>query len=248
MRTIKRHSRTLNKGKWAIIVAIADAYAAEKDKWLCELSRAGQTYNLRSDRLKRDVLVKQGYKSDSGLQARQWKLALKDSVETLDKSCKALFVDLKPLIMRNHSLTDEQRHYCFWLMSAYERMQGLLTRKYPVPEFSILRKDIRKAGNYLNRIIRRHRGNNPRVKQSRSFCIDANMYSLFEKDSAQYLEIMTLAKGKRITVPLLGNGKISGNLRIVLDRTKQAIEIHQTAEICQRWVPLTDSVTALDFG
>ena len=59
MRTVKRHSRELNKGKWETVVAIAEAYAAEKDKWLAELSHAGQMEKLRSDRMQRDILVKQ---------------------------------------------------------------------------------------------------------------------------------------------------------------------------------------------
>ena len=122
MRTIKRHSRELNKGKWETIIAIADAYASEKDKWLVELSYAKQTGKLRSHRILRDCLVKQQYTSPSGLQARQWKQALKDSVETLDKNWQALFVELKPLIMGNKNLSEKQKHYCFWVLGSYDRL------------------------------------------------------------------------------------------------------------------------------
>ncbi len=248
MRTIKRHSRKLNKGKWETLLAIAGAYATEKDKWLCKLSQAGQTVNLRSDRLQRDILVKQGYKSENNLQARQWKQALKDSVETLDKKWKALFAELKPLIMGSKNLSETQRHYCFWVMSSYERLQKLLLRDYPTPEFPLTSTDLRQAGNYLNRIIRRHKGNDPRIRRARSFCVDADMYSIREIDGAQYIEIMTLQRGQRVRVPLLGNGQISGNLRIVLDNTKQTIEAHQTVEVCQRWEAVQGTTEALDFG
>jgi hypothetical protein len=248
MRTIKRHSRELNKGKWETIVAIADAYASEKDKWLVELSYAKQTGKLRSHRILRDCLVKQQYTSPSGLQARQWKQALKDCVETLDKNWQGLLVELKPLIMGNKNLSEEQKHYCFWVLGSYERLQNLILRAYPVPDFTIASLAFRKAGNYLNRIIRRHKGNAPRVKKARSFCVDANMYCVSDIDGAQYIEIMTLAKGKRVTVPLVGKGKISGNLRIVLNREKQAIEAHATAEVCQRWTAKPGTAEALDFG
>ena len=123
-----------------------------------------------------------------------------------------------------------------------------MLRKYPVPGFSVAAQHFRKAGNYLNRIIRRHKGSVPRVKKARSFCVDANMYSIVENDETQYIEIMTLARGKRVTVPLLGKGKISGNLRIVLDHTKQAIEVHETAEVCPRWTAKPFTTEAVDFG
>ena len=74
------------------------------------------------------------------------------------------------------------------------------------------------------------------------------MYCVSDIDGAQYIEIMTLAKGKRVTVPLVGKGKISGNLRIVLNREKQAIEAHATAEVCQRWTAKPGTTEALDFG
>ncbi len=191
MRTVKRHSRELNKGKWETIVAIAEAYAAEKDKWLAELSHTGQMEKIRSDRLQRDILVKQKYISPEGLQARQWKQALKDSVETLDKNWKGLFVELRPLILGNKNLTVEQRHYCLWVLSSYERLQGLVLRDYPIPAFSIAAPHIRKAGNYLNRIIRRHKGSVPRVKKARSFCVDANMYSIVENNETQIIIVVS---------------------------------------------------------
>ncbi|MBI5756095.1 MAG: hypothetical protein HZA12_04140 [Nitrospirae bacterium] len=86
MRTIKRHSRRLNKNKWDTISNIAHSYAQEKDKWLCELSCTDNIDKLYSDRILRDMLVQNGYISPHGLQARQWKLALKDAVETLDRN------------------------------------------------------------------------------------------------------------------------------------------------------------------
>ncbi len=248
MRTIKRHSRTLNKGKWKTIVAIAEAYTSEKDKWLCELSCAENTDKLRSDRIQRDILVKQKYASGYGLQARQWKMALKDSVETLDKNWKALFTVLRPVVMKNSNLSESQRHYCFWVLGSYERLKEVLLHQYPVPDFSLADADRHKTANYLNRIIRRYKGKAPRVRKARSFCIDANMYSIVEKNDAQYIEVMTLQKGSRVMIALLGKGKISGNLRIVLDSEKQAIELHETAEVCQRWTAKADTAEALDFG
>ncbi|MBI5755617.1 MAG: transposase [Nitrospirae bacterium] len=248
MRTIKRYSRRLNRSKWSAISDIARSYASEKDKWFCELSHTGNTEKLSSDRIQRDILVKSRYQSLFGLQARQWKLALKDAVETLDKNWQALFASLSPLIYNNTNLSDAQRHYCYWILKSYAYLKMLLMRDYPIPDFKISPKDIKKAGSYLNRIIRKHRGRNPSVKGSRSFCLDQNMYTVFEENNTQYISIMTLSRGKRLIIPLLGRGVVSGNIRIILNRNKHMVEVHQTANIKAKRIPESNPVEAIDFG
>ncbi|HAM50551.1 MAG TPA: hypothetical protein DCP92_07575, partial [Nitrospiraceae bacterium] len=100
--------------------------------------------------------------------------------------------------MSNKNLCEEQRHYCFWILKSYDRLQGILQRHYPRPRFTIAWKDLKQAGNYLNRLIRAREGRTPRVRRGRSFCLDANMYRVFEENSAQYLSIMTLARRDRL--------------------------------------------------
>jgi putative transposase len=249
MRTIRRHSRQLNRQKWEMLLGIAEAYGKEKDRWLCELSSVGNIDRLSSDRIQRDILVQSGYRSPFGLQARQWKIALKDAVETLDRHWQAIFQKILPLIYTNSNLTDEQRHYCFWVLKSYTRLKQLILRDYPVPDFEITEKEIRKAGNYLNRIIRRHKGNSPRVGIYRSFCLDQEMYQVFEHNGTQYISIMTLNRGKRLVIPLSGRTVINGNIRVVLDSTRQAVEIHYTANLKRRHSGKKDnSKEALDFG
>jgi transposase len=158
--------------------------------------------------------------------------------------------------MGNSNLDDDRKHYCFWLMKDYGRILDLFAHKYPEPGFKdkngtvvvLGYKRRKQAAHYLNRIIRRHRGNYPRVKKARSFCVDANMYTVFEEEGAQYISVMGLEKGKRVIVPLLGTGTISGDLRIVLDCQKQRIEVHRAVDVKQRWLPADGVIEALDFG
>jgi len=235
---------------------VAKANAAEKDHWLQSLAPLGRVGLLQSHRILRDELVARGYANAQGLQARQWKCALKDAIETADRNWKALFVELAPLVFANSNLDDDQKHYCFWMMKDYSRIQRLLQYGYPEPDFKdkdgnvilLGHKRRKQAGNYLNRIIRKHKGKWPRVKKSRSFCLDANMYDVFEEGGVQYLSIMTLCRGKRVPIPLLGRGKIAGNLRIVLDYDRHRIEVHRAVDIKQRWLPQDGVMEALDLG
>ncbi|MGD0886345.1 MAG: hypothetical protein ABSA46_16000, partial [Thermodesulfovibrionales bacterium] len=88
------------------MVGVAKANAAEQDHWLQYLAPLGRVGLLQSHRILRDELVARGYANAEGLQARQWKCALKDAIETADKNWKALFAELAPLVFANSNLDD----------------------------------------------------------------------------------------------------------------------------------------------
>jgi len=105
----------------------------------------------------------------------------------------------------------------------------------------------RTVRNFIRRVIRRHRGRRPRVRRARSVCLDANMYTVFQEDSTQYIKVMSLKKGERIVIPLCGNTPIRGNIRLVLDPSFLRVCIHFTASV--KKVPaLLGLECALDAG
>ena len=98
MRTVKRQTRVLNKGKHRRLQAVAQGYAAEKNDWLERLSATGYRARLKQHRKIRDEFVAQGYQSRHGLPARLWKLALIEACETLDKYYQSHFEALRKKI------------------------------------------------------------------------------------------------------------------------------------------------------
>jgi transposase len=182
--------------------------------------------------------VAAGYEGSFGLQARQWKMALKDAFETVDRQWLALAEGLRSSVMarkKEGRFTESQAHYAFWVLKSSRRMTQLVGGKAPTPEhFEIEGDEMRQAVAYLRRVIRRERGNNPRVRKARSFALDAEMYTVFEQNGRQYIKIMTLVPGQRQTIPLTGQGDIRGNLRIVLDEEKQRVEVHRAIDVRPR--------------
>ena len=77
-RTIKRYSLKLNTGKWLKLIEIVTAYVWQKDNFLVSYAIPATYSRYSSWRQARNELVKVNYSSPSGLQARQWKLALPD--------------------------------------------------------------------------------------------------------------------------------------------------------------------------
>jgi hypothetical protein len=248
MRTIRRVSLKLNREKWKRIKELVEAYAKEKDAHLLFFGNDASFAGCAGDRDRRDLLVHAGYRSGFGLQARSWKLALKDAIETTDKQWSQIAADLRPCIAQNTEWREEMKRYAYWLLSFPQRVALLCASQAPIPaHFELVPAQQRIVRNYLRRVIRRHRGTRPRVRKVRSACFDSNMYTVFFEGGTQYIRVMSLQKGKRIVIPLCGNTPIGGNIRLVLEKRDRRIEIHFTAEI-KATPSLTGSPCALDAG
>lgn len=253
MRTFKRHSEKINQSKWNSLRLIARQYRKEKDLHLSTYYACDQNYsNDQSDRDRRDRLVKEKYISPYGLQARMWKLALKESYETVDKQWAALIVELRSMVYsqkQSGRWNDVEVHYAYWLLQSTKRFVKAIACDAPEPaHFEIQDASKRRVRNYLRRVVRRKRGRRAVSKSARSFALDANMYSVFEQNKRQYISIMTLERGKRLIVPLKGWTTITGNIRIVLDFERQRIEVHVPSKIPERPKPKEDVVVGLDAG
>src|SRR5262245_16841250 len=87
----------------------------------------------------------------------------------------------------------------------------------------------------------------PRVKIARSFALDSTLYAVARTLGGQGLAISSLEKGKRIFIPLKGEGEISGNIRIVLDPESRKVDAHVSSEVKVR-VNDSEKVIAADAG
>ena len=253
MRTFKRHSEKINQAKWNELRRIARQYRKEKNLHLSTYYACDQNYFVdRSDRDRRDRLVREKYISPYGLQARMWKLALKEAYETVDKQWAALIVELRAMVYsqkQSGRWNEVEVHDAYWLLQSTRRFVEAIASDAPEPaHFEIQDASRRRVRNYLRRVVRRKRGRRAVSKLARSFALDANMYSVFEKNKRQYISIMSLERGKRLVVPLKGWTTITGNIRIVLDFERQRVEVHVTSKIADRPKAKEEGVVGLDAG
>ena len=231
-RAVRRVSRKLNRVKWEMLRRVAQVYAAEKQAFLDVFNQDRQFSACGGERKVRDGLVAESYASRNGLQNRAWKLALKDAYETVDRQWQSLAAELRGRVARQADWTDDQKHYAYWLLKMSARIAQLAGGRAPEPEhFEIRPEEKRQVRNYLRRVIRRRRGQRARVRIARSFTLDANMYRVFEHEGQQYIAIMSLKGRDRVIIPLTGNRKIEGNLRVVLDFDRQRVEVHVTTDV-----------------
>lgn len=256
MRTIKRHSLKINQTKWHELCLIARLYRDEKNYHLRFNNQDENFSNCNNERQRRDKLVKANYSPETHLQARQWKTALKEAYETVNKYWCALAIQIKPFIAKHKKVwTETEMHYAYWLLCKGNRLAGLMgNHKAPEPEhFTISYAEKKRVRNFIRRIVRRKRGERPQAYLSRSFMLDANMYSVFEKANiegkkVQFIKIMGLTPRKMVVVPLTGFTKFSGNIRIILDLYRHRIEVHTTNDVKAAFIPEEGEVAALDAG
>ena len=254
-RTIIRYSVKINQEKWQDIRKIATLFRDEKNTHLRYYHQDEKYSSCRSDREWRDQLVNIHYKSATGLQARQWKISLKEAYETTHKSWCALAESLKLLVAKHKDTWSEnEMHYAYWILCSGKLLSGLVSAgKSPVPEhFSVSYAEKKRVRNYLLRVVRRKRGERPVAKLSRSFPLDANMYSVVEngngsKKPAQFIKIMGMTPRKMVVVPLTGYAHFDGSIRVILDFHKRRIELHTVSDLVEP-EQLKGTALALDAG
>ncbi|WP_035107505.1 zinc ribbon domain-containing protein [Desulfovirgula thermocuniculi] len=237
-RTVRQKSLPLNDRKWARLVETAEAYARQKDAFLVEYAHIKYLHYLGDKRTLRDELVSASFASPFGLQARMWKLALEDALFTLERQWEAAIETARGLVARHEELTDEEKHYAFWLLYRprkggrdWKRIQSIFTGEDVTGEqVKLDGAGRRRVRNYLRRVLRRVLGRRPRVKKARSFVVDQQMYRVFFTEKRQYIAVSTLTPGERVVIPLAGAHAVEGNLRVVLLPDERAVEVHISCE------------------
>jgi len=128
------------------------------------------------------------------------------------------------------------------------RFSLLILERAPINEkISLAVWERRQVQNYLRRRARRVMQAPPRVKIVRSFLLDNTLYTVVRRLACHGITISSLEKGKRIFIPLKGEGEISGNMRVVLDPESRKAEAHISTEVEVR-VNASEQVVAVDAG
>jgi len=219
----------LNKKKFEKMESTINAFTEQKDVFLVEYAHIKYLDKLKTYEI-RDNLVNDGFISKHNLKARMWKCALKDALQTIDMYWEATLTDVAGHIYRNDNLSDDKKQDTLSIIRKLKDVQRLFTH------------DI--EHNYLLRRIRRSLGKRPRVRLHRSAAYDQDMYRVFDNNGTQYISLMSL--DKRIKVPLKGNAKISGNIRVILNREDKTIEVHVPQDVKQQQANGDD--VGIDWG
>ena len=225
MRTVKRQVAAVSPEPMLALRSLVTAANREKAFWLGQLrGYEGFRCLANARNTLRDPAVRAGYESAYGLSARQWKSALDEAVGMADRFWKAHFVGARSVLYRLE-LGDAQRHYCFSILRDYGKLYDLF--KGQLPQLPVASKAKKSAGKQskadalparaeltkadqivlahrLRELIRRNMPTFPSVKLARSVVLDQNCYRISRRDGVQVASVATLARGKRLDLPLKG--------------------------------------------
>lgn len=247
MRTVRRESLKLNQAKFDALERIAYAFASDKQAHLDFYQRDLNFSEAHSYRLRRNELKTTDHHASTPLSVHASDLAVKEAFETEVKYWAAIAADIHPRIA-SRDWTPEQQHYAYWLLVNERRFSLLILDRAPINEKTQLAVgERRQVQNYLRRRARRIMKARPRVKIARSFALDSTLYAEVKTLTGQGLAISSLEKGKRIFIPLQGQGEISGNIRIVLDPESRKVAAHISSEVEVR-ANASEKVVAVDAG
>src|SRR5215471_8400171 len=247
MRTVRRESLKLNQAKFDALERIARAFASDKQAHLDFYQRDLNFAEAHSYRLRRNELKTTDHHASTPLSVHASDLALKEAFETEVKYWAAIVSEIHPRIF-SRQWTSEQKHYAYWLLAEEHRFSLLILGRAPINEkITLAVRERKQVQNYLRRRARRVMKARPRVKIARSFALDSTLYAVVRTLSGQGLTISSLEKGKRIFIPLQGEGEISGNIRIVLDPESRKVEAHVSSEVKVR-INASEKVIAADAG
>src|SRR5215831_4308554 len=247
MRTVRRESLKLNKAKFDALERIACAFVYDKQAHLDFYQHDLNFSEAHSYRLRRDELKTTNHHASTALPVHASDLAVKEAFETEVKYWAAVAAEVHPRIA-SRQWTDEQKHYTYWLLADERRFSRLIVDRAPINEkITLAVRERKHVQNYLRRRARRVMKARPRVKIARSFALDSTLYAVVRTLSGQGLTISSLEKGKRIFIPLQGEGEISGNIRIVLDPESRKVEAHVSSQVKIR-VNASEKIIAADVG
>src|SRR5215813_3265800 len=226
---------------------IARAFAHDKQAHLDFYQHELNFSGAYSYRLRRDELKGANPHASTPLSVHASDLAVKEAFETEVKYWAAVAAEIHPRIA-SRQWAPEQKHYAYWLLGDERRFSHLIVDRAPINEnISLSVGERKQVQNDLRRRARLVMKARPRVKIARSFALDSTLYTVVRTLSGQGIAISSLEKGKRIFIPLKGEGEISGNLRIVLVPESRKVEAHISTEVKVR-VHASEKVIAADAG
>lgn len=258
-KTVKNYCLDATDRKIDELYEIAERYGDVKNEvFRLYGSLEGLKY-LRYPREARDKWVKEKYADRFGLQARFWKMAFEEAFANIKTNWEQAFIKVRQLLYRNPNFSEDEKHYCYYLLKATDLLyQALKLIPISLPDsFKEKALDTIRCHKYLKRQIRKHIGKRSVQRNRRSFALDNCMYNYYlapvsfacseeNKKGRLWLGIMGINRGKRIRLRLTADKQFTGNIRVVLHGKR--IEVHGTEEIEIKKPNKDGKVISIDKG
>ena len=249
-KTIKLYSEPLTLAELISLENLLDYREACKNYFYSRFSGIEHLDKLNFRKI-RDSLLKKEIKDEMKkfhLSARTWKMDLSEVISNIKSMWTNMENQIKHYIRNNEHLTNEDRHYLFYVLKSRNLWAEALQTKNITETKKLSEIKTSKSKKYLiNLLCRYTRMSKPKISVSRnlkSIQFDTQMYELIDGT----LSLQTQNKGQRLLIKLRNKATIkNGNIRIVLNRDNCVLEVHKLILIPETKIDKQDDV-GLDKG
>ena len=249
-KTIKLYSEPLTLDELTSLETLLDYREACKNYFYSRFSGIEYLDKLKFREI-RDSLLKKEIKDEMKkfhLPARTWKMDLSEVISNVKIMWSNMENQIKHYIRNNEHLTNEDRHYLFYILKSRNLWAEALQTKNITETKKLSEINISKSKEYLiNLLCRYTRLSKPKISVSRnlkSIQFETGMYKLIDGT----LSLQTQTKGQRLLIKLRNKATIKkGNIRIVLNRDNSVLEVHKLILIPETEIDKQDDV-GLDKG
>jgi len=258
-RTVRLASLPLNQRKLADLRQVMDSYATAKRTFVAVLRQPSMWHHLENKRKFRDWAKQQGF-YPPGVNVHLVDQAAFDAVDTCVRHIASVVASssLKAKIWRRYP-NEAERHYAYACLDRSSAL-GIIMRGGTPDITTGQRGPAKKERQVIARYLHRHMrktlaGTWPTVRLARSMALDETLHSSFVIERPdktpkrrQYVKVIGPRSGERITIPLSGVSRVSGNIRVVLDEGGTRAFIHVTYEMRALPEPPSGRDVAIDWG
>ena len=224
IKTVKQFSFSLSKETISELTLIAHRYSKVKNYIYARFGSINGLQYIDNPREVRDEWIKSKFAIQWKLSARYWKLALSEAFSNI----KTNWEQTKKSIRKNinqRDLTKDEKHYINYILRSNRLLHKVLINKPEIIE-KFLKLDQSKLNRLIKRLVRKYH-HKSFSKKKKSFMLDSAMYR-FVNDG---IEITSLTPRKRLKINLTDATKRDGNIRVVIDKFNQRVEIHSTTKV-----------------
>ena len=178
IKTVKQYSNELDDDAVKELLFIANQYKNVKNYVYSRYSGINSIPLLGKDRQIRDEWTETKFYEGRKLPARYWKLALSEAFGNIKSQWSNTKRKIKAAIKQNINLSDEDRHYIYYVLKFDKCYWKVLTNQtFDIPKiFEDKDLNYKYLNNLIKRYTRRYKGNIPYSNRETTFSIDMGLY------------------------------------------------------------------------
>ena len=171
-------------------------------------------------------------------QGRHWVMALFQCCGNLKSNWTNLGNRIKKDISENPNLSEDEKSYIRYIVSAPRYWSCVLNYKPFTPnktlsKFVVTEDRLHYIHNLIRRQTRKRKFKTPHSDNLTCMMLDQEMYTIFEKDGKTYISIVGLIKGKRMVFELKSpyHYDRKGDIQLIYNQEKNVLEIHKCIQV-----------------